>query len=116
MADPIQFDRKPYFVTWKDESGEIRKIRRVPPPKLHEALPTDIVEISNKRSDDFKEGDEVSVKHINPRHPNVLQLENSDGQTTFVNYFDVKLKEKIAPRDGVPREQTPERNRYLLWP
>lgn len=116
MADPIQFDRKPYFVTWKDESGELRKIRRVPPPKLHEALPTDIVELSNKRSDDFKEGDAVTVKHINPRHPNVLQLQNSEGQTTFANYFDVKLKEKIAPRDGVPREQAPERNKYLLWP
>jgi len=116
VADPIKFDRKPYFVSWKDDQGNIKRIRRVPPPKLHEALPTDIVELTKSRSDDFKSGDDVTVKHINPRHPNVLQVENSSGQTTFVNYFDMDLKERVAPRDGVRPEDMPERNRYLRWP
>lgn len=116
MTDPIQFDRKPYFITWKDDAGELRKIRRVPPPKLHDALPTDIVKLTSKRSDDFPEGAELTVKHINPRHANTLQVQNDDGQTTFVSYRDIDIKEKIAPRDGIPREQLPERNRYLLWP
>lgn len=116
MADPIQFDRKPYFISWKGDDGEMHKIRRVPPPKLHDALPTDIVKITNAKSADFKEGDTVEVKHINTRHPNVLQLVNDDGQTTFVNYSDVEIKERRAPRDGVPLEEMPERNRYLRWP
>lgn len=116
MADPIQFDRKPYFVTWRDDKGEMHKIRRVPPPKLHDALPEDIVELTKSKSDDFKSGTQAVVKHINPRHPNTLQLINSEGLTTFVNYNEVDIKEMVAHRDGMRPEERPERNRYLLWP
>lgn len=116
MADPIQFDRKPYFVTWKDQNGDMQKIRRVPPPKLHEALPEDIVKLTRKRSDDFPEGAELTVKHIANRHPNTLQLIAEDGKTTFVNYTDIEIKERRAARDGMQPEELPERNRYLLWP
>lgn len=116
MADPIKFDRTPYTIRWKDESGEMRKIRRVPPPKLHEALPEDLVQITKTKSDDFKAGDNVVVKHINSRQPNTLQLIDKDGKTTFLNYTDVELKEKRALRDGMRPEDLPERNRYLRWP
>jgi hypothetical protein len=116
MADPIQFDRKPYFISWKDENGEMRKIRRVPPPKLHEALPEDIVELTKAKSDDFKSGSKAVIKHINPRHPNTLQLINGEGQTTFVNYNEVELKEMVAPRNGMSVQDLPDRQKYLLWP
>ncbi|MCX6126675.1 MAG: hypothetical protein NTV34_18230, partial [Proteobacteria bacterium] len=85
-------------------------------PKLHEALPEDLVEITKSKSDDFKAGDKVVVKHINPRHANTLQLINEDGLSTFVNYTDVELKEKRVMRDGMRPEERPERNRYLRWP
>lgn len=116
MSDPIKFDRKPYFVTWKDDKGEMQRIRRVPPPKLHEALPEDLVKLTRGKSDDFKEGAELTVKHINPRHPNTLQLVNEDGQTTFVDYYDAELTERRAARDGMEPKDLPERNRYLRWP
>jgi hypothetical protein len=116
MANEIIFDRKPYIVSYTDQAGKLQKIRRVPPPKLHEALPTDKVELTRKHSDDFDTGDVVTVKSINPRHANTLKIENSDGKTAFISYFEMNLKEKIAPRGGVSPEQTPERNQYLLWP
>lgn len=116
MADEIKFDRKPYTITYRDLNGDVKKIRRVPPPKLHDALPTDVVTLNQKRSDDFDAGDSVEVKHINPRHPNVLQVQNDEGLTTFVNYFDVTMKEEVAPREGVDPRDRPINNRYLLWP
>ena len=116
MADEVVFDRTPYIVRWRDQDGKQQQMRRVPPPKLHDALPTDIVELTADRSADFRAGKEVTVKHINPRHPNVLQIEDDDGHTTFVNYFETNLKEEVAMRNGVPREARPERNKYLLWP
>lgn len=117
MADDgIYFSRRPYTVTYTDLQGEKKSIRRVPPPKLHEALPTDVVELNRKRSDDFPAGDDYEVSYINPRHPNTLQLKNDDGQTTFVEYFDVTLEEERAPRAGVDPRDRPVNNKYLLWP
>jgi hypothetical protein len=119
VADAIKFDRTPYNVTYYKD-GEKKVIRRVPPPKLHEGLPTDIVELKSKRSDDFPEGENYKIKHINPRHPNTLQIEDEDGKTTFVSSFEVELKEKIAEREGevAPGKtyDVPRLNRYLLWP
>jgi hypothetical protein len=114
--DPIVFSRTPYTVRYVDQSGKQQTIRRVPPEKLHPMLPTDVVELTQKRSDDFKEGDAVEVQYINPRHPNVLQLKNDRGDTTFVEYYDLNLKEEVAPRDGVDPRDRPVNNRYLLWP
>ena len=116
MADPIQFDRKPYIVTYVDTEGVQQKIRRVPPPKLHDAMPTDRVELTRIRSDDFKDGDMLTVVGVSPRQPNTLKVENAAGQTTFISHYDMLLKEKKAMRDGVSPERLPERNQYLLWP
>ena len=114
--DPIRFDRTPYTVHYVDLNGKPQSIRRVPPPKLHDILPTDTVELNTKHSDDFDAGDEYEVSYINPRHANTLQLKNKDGQTAFVEYFDVNLKEEVAPREGVDPRDKPVNNRYLLWP
>jgi hypothetical protein len=122
MADdssPIQFSRAPYAVSFHDLHGQLQTIRRVPPPKLHDALPTDRVELTTKKSDDFREGDEVTVKYINPRHPNTLQLVNGNGDTTFVDYYDVNLVNEVAPRTDrlvSDRPSATVSNRYLMWP
>ena len=79
MADETKFDRTPYKVTYLDLHGEKHTIKRTPPPKLHDALPTDIVRLDRKRSDDFVAGTEYEVQSISPRQPNVLQLKRSDG-------------------------------------
>lgn len=112
----VKFNRTPYTVTYYDQKGEKQTIRRVPPPKLHDALPTDRVELTTQRSDDFQKGESYEVKHINPRHPNTLQLVNEDGQTTFVDFYSARLDKKIAPRDGVDPRDEAISNQYILWP
>jgi hypothetical protein len=116
MADEIIFDRKPYTISYMDQEGNQQKIRRVPPPKLHEALPTDKVELAKKHSDTFDAGDVVTVTAINKRHANTLKVENADGKTTFISYTEMFLKDKNAPRNGVNPRDEPERSQYLLWP
>lgn len=112
----IRFNKKPFQTIYKDfHSGEIKSIKRRPPEKLHDILPTDVVELSQKKSDDFQEGDEFSVKHISYRAPNTLQLVNEQGQSTFVSSSDVILSEKVAYR-GKDQIDNEEDNRYLLWP
>jgi hypothetical protein len=118
VSTPIRFDRTPYTVTYYQD-GEKKTIRRVPPPKIHDALPTDKVELNTKRNDDFVDGGVYRVKNINPRHPNTLQLEDEEGRTTWINNHEMELKEKVAPREGeenLPSYDIPRRNRYLLWP
>jgi hypothetical protein len=58
-------------------------------------------------SDDLKAGDELTVKSINPRHANVLKVENSKGQSTFISHYDMILKEKLGAR-GANGEIEPE--------
>ena len=70
---------------------------------------------SNNKNVDWQEGDSFEVKHINPRHPNVLQLINDEGETTFVEHYDVVLDEQVAERPGEGIE-SPISNKYLLWP
>ena len=114
--DPIRFSNKPTQRVYQDfHTGELKKVRRRPPPKLHDILPTDVVEITSKKNDDFDVGDEVTVKHVSYRTPNVLQLQNDDGQTTFVGFPSVELEEALAyrVRDQIDDEGA---NRYLLWP
>jgi len=112
----LEFDRKPYVISYRDQNGEMNKLRRVPPPKLHEALPADKVAITRGRSEDFAEGDIVTVKHINTRHPNVLQVTNKDGNTSFLSHLDIRLEERVALRAGIDPRDEPEANAYLLWP
>lgn len=111
----IKFDRTPYKVTYM-ENGEQKTIRRVPAPKLHDALPEDQVRLNVKKNDDWDAGETYTVKNINPRQPNVLQLINESGQTTFVSALDTTLQEKKAVRPGEDIRDLPQSNRYLLWP
>lgn len=118
MADEIKFDRTPYTVKYTDLQGKQKSLRRVPPEKLHDALPTDVVELTRDRSADFRAGNEFEVVNVTQRQPNVLQLRKDDGQTTFIEYFDMTLHEsgKIAPRAGDDPRDRPHNSRYLLWP
>lgn len=115
LSDPIQFPRQPYFVTYYKE-GVKHTLRRVPPPKLHDMLPQDVVSLKERHNADWKAGEEVTVRHINPRHANTLQLEKKNGETTFVTYFDLDLIEEVGPRIDGDSLDRPRNNRYLLWP
>lgn len=117
MSDEaIRWTRRPYTIVYQDLKGEKQTIRRVPPPRLHNMFPTDLVELTRQKSQDFLEGDEFEVKHINPRHPNVLQLVNDEEVSTFVDFYDVNLTEEVADRPGVNPLDKPANTRYLLWP
>lgn len=120
MSDPIQFPRKTYKVWYKDQAGEVQKITRTPPPKLHSIMPQDVVILNQTKSEAWAEGRDYGVKNINWKSPNVLQLEKENGETTFVNYTEVSLQEKAlrqGSRDGVedPKDD-PISSRYLGWP
>jgi IMP cyclohydrolase len=87
-------------------------------------MPTDRVELKTRRSDHFRAGDEVTVKRINPRHPNVLQVENDDGQTTFISHYDMIFEQKNAENPTIQstssrnetEDATPISSSYLDWP
>ena len=111
----VSFNRTPYTVVYYE--GQVRKeIHRTPPPKLHDMWPDDKVSLKNGKNDDFKEGEEFTVKNISPRQPNVIQLEDKEGKTTFVDYYDLNLEEAIGERDGVSPKDMPRNNKYLIWP
>jgi hypothetical protein len=114
--DAVKFNRTPYKVSYRDLNGDLKTIRRVPPPKLHDALPTDVVKLTRKKNDDFQKGDEFEVVSISDRQPNVLQLQRSDGTRTFVDHYDIQLEKRVAFRDGVDPRDEPINNKYLLWP
>jgi len=114
----IRWSREPYNVTYYKD-GEKQTIRRRPPPKLHEALPDDTVTLTRGKNDDFQEGETLKVKSIQQRSPNVLQLMNEDGLSTFVDYRDIRLETKPEERlpPGVESKfELPINNKYLLWP
>lgn len=111
----IQFNRQPYTVTYYKD-GEKHTIRRRPPAKQHDLLPTDEVSLKRQKNADYQAGDEFTVKHINQRQPNVLQLENAAGDTTFVDYYDLNLEAKRSLPDGESPLDLPQNTRYLLWP
>ena len=87
----IHFSRKPYNVTYY-KNGERHTITRRPPPQLKNIMPEDIVTLTRSKNVDFQEGDEFKVKHINTRHPNVIQIENEEGNATFVSSYDLDLE------------------------
>lgn len=117
MSSPIQFPRNRYTVWYKDQAGTVQKIVRRPPEKLHDILPTDVVELKQSKNEDWAENKEYSVKHIGWKNPNVLQITKESGETTFVNYTDVSVRDRII-RDGVIYEpkDDPVSNKYLGWP
>lgn len=111
----VRFPRTPYTVTYMKD-GVKHTIRRQPPPKLHDTEVEDEVRLLRSKNDDFREGDTFRVKGITQRQPNVLQLVNEDGLSTFVDYYDTKLETMRGPRNGVDPIDFPINNRYLLWP
>ncbi len=121
----MRFSREPYTVTYYKD-GEKHTIRRRPPPKLHEALPEDTVMLTRSKNDDWREGETYKVKSVMPRSPNVLQLANEEGMSTFVDYYDAKLLTKPIDRYREGRISKEEAvsagvdlrvdSRYLLWP
>jgi hypothetical protein len=115
VSSPVNFSNQSYTVTYY-QNGEKKTVKRRPPPVLHNMLPEDMVKLTQTKNADFAEGDEFKVKQINPRSPNTLQITDDDGNATFVPYFDLQLQEVVAPRNGVPPKEMPERNQYLLWP
>lgn len=114
--DPVYFRRKPYNVVYKDfHTGELVKIKRRPPQKLHTMLPTDMVELKYKKNLSWDTDSEYQIKHISYRAPNTLQLINDENMTTFVSNSEVDLVEEVAYRRGGKQDQEND-NRYLRWP
>lgn len=110
------FSRKPYPVTYKDfHSGALTTVLRRPPPKNHDFLPTDLVELNTAKNADWPAGKEVAIKHISYRAPNTLQLSNDEGLTTFVGSSEVTLVKEEAYRQR-PTLDDEQANGYLLWP
>ena len=123
--DGVSNDRKPYFVSWKDAQGQMQRIRRTPPPKLHDLNTGDEATLDRRLGDDFPAGSNVDIEASNPRHPNILKLKNDSGQTTFVPYFD--LTGKVRRFRTVDGERVQIENQstssdeyidssYLEWP
>jgi hypothetical protein len=114
----VNFDRKPYIVQYQKD-GETHRIRRTPPPKLHDMSIEDKVTISRERSAFWSEGDTAKVVGVSQRQPNMLQIEK-DGQKTFVPYFDVQFKSRdgqsIADAEAKEIAKDPLGSKYLLWP
>lgn len=115
MSNEITFSRKPYTVTYKDMQGNLQKIKRRPPPLLHDMLPTDKVELTTSKNADWQAGNVYEVKHINTRHPNVLQIQDQEGVATFVDSHDLKLDERVNFQ-GKEVAELQSFNEYLLWP
>ena len=111
----VSFNQAPYTVVYYKDNVR-QEIRRTPPPKLHDMWPQDKVTLKVGKNDDYREGDEFTVKNISPRQPNVIQLEDKQGKTTFVDYYDLNLEDAIGEREGVAPQDMPRNNRYLVWP
>ena len=112
----IDFPTKPIQMIFKDyQTGELIKQRRRPPAKTHEMLPKDEVSLKSTKNLDWQEGQTFTVKHISYRSPNVLQLINDRGQTTFVESSEVNLEKHVGRRRGKQIDD-PIQNKYLLWP
>lgn len=126
--DKVQLNREPYTVKYMDLAGEVKSLRRTPPPKLHDALPQDVVELTRKKNDDFNVGESLEVLSISPRQPNVLRVKNADGQVTFIDALDMRFNvsgdaetalAEEAPTAKRSRESPRDRvmdSRYLVWP
>lgn len=104
-----------YLVSYM-KNGEKVSIRRRPPPQLHNMLPTDKVVLREKKNDDYPSGKLFTVKYFSQRSPNVIQIEDDKGNSTFVSHFDLELKERVANRTDVNDLRAPENNEYLQWP
>ena len=109
----------------KNKSTSVKK--RPPPVKLHPLIVGDKVTISRQKGDDWKSGEKVEVKSVNPRQPNILHVKKNNGKSTFLPHFDVTYDpdmeaeivstDKDSKSEGKPaqvRRALP--NKYLQWP
>gem|GEM_PF-469574 len=125
----VNNQRKAYYVQWRDEHGQMQKIRRMPPPTLHDFQPGDEATVEKRLSEDFPVGEDITIEPASPRNPNVLKLKNSEGQTKFVPYFDLAGKvrrfreidgERVQVGGADGREDGGSdayiENSYLEWP
>ena len=107
---------RPQLAAYKDfHTGELKKVRRRPARVAHDMLPTDVVELSRRKNVDWTPGEEYVVKHISPRNPNVIQISNDEGESTFVSSTELESVERVASR-GEKRVDDPVASAYLLWP
>ena len=86
-------------------------------------MPEDVVELKRRKSDNFIDGDSVKVKHINPRHPNILKVENAQGQTTFISHYEMVVKQKVSNTTAIRDDSIDDKDStsnidssYLDWP
>lgn len=125
----VNNQRKAYYVQWRDAQGQMQKIRRFPPPTLHDFQAGDQATVEKRFSDDFPVGEEITIEPSSPRNPNVLKLKTEGGQTKFVPYFDLVGKvRRFREIDGerVPLNSEDGRDEggsdayidssYLEWP
>ncbi|MEZ4741148.1 MAG: hypothetical protein R3B45_01650 [Bdellovibrionota bacterium] len=112
----IRFSRRPYTVKYYDLHGDLKEITRRPPKKIHNILPTDKVELRVGKNDDWPGGEVYTAKHINPKHPNTIQIKNDNDVATFVSALDLNLEEKINYGDGRDPRDEPINSGYLSWP
>jgi hypothetical protein len=103
-------------VQYYDRHHVLQKIQRRPAERLHDILPTDKVKLTMQKNDDWLAGKIYTAKNINPRHPNIIQIENGGGDATFVSALDLVMDERIAARNGVDPRDAEINNEYLLWP
>ena len=109
--------RKPYTAYYKDSiTGEIKSIKRQPPKPQHSMLPTDTVELTTRKGEDWPANETYTIKHINFRQPNVIQLEDEQGKTTFVESSELKLIQKNSDEIGVKQIDSEIQGEYLVWP
>ncbi|NBW82867.1 hypothetical protein EBR21_14045 [bacterium] len=121
MPTKVDVSRAPYVVSYRDNDGELKTIRRVPPAKLHKFETDDVVTISRKRGDDWNTDSEVKVIGVNKRQPNTLMVENAEGRHTFLTYTDVRGKARNQAdaelqEDFNEKQRDPIGSDYLLWP
>jgi hypothetical protein len=116
MGDEVRFSRRPFKVQYYDRHHVLQSIERRPGNKLHDILPTDKVKLMVQKNDDWPDGKIYTAKNINPRQPNVVQIDNGRGEATFVSALDLVIDEKIGARNGVDPRDEPLSNEYLLWP
>lgn len=109
----VELPRKPTVYRYKDfHTGEIVTIKRRPSTLRHDIMPKDTVELQVKKSDSWEAGEEFTVKHINSKMPNVLQIKNDDtDETTFVMAHEVVRTSERGGRGGKY-----EKTAYLYWP
>lgn len=121
MPESVSLKRTPYTVRYRTDEGEMKSIRRVPPPKLHNFVPEDVVTISKKRSDNWDSDEQVKVVGVSARQPNTLWVEKEDGRRTFLPYSDVRGVARSEAdvefaEDIRERRSDPLGSDYLLWP